>query len=1577
MRIGLVCILIGLAASLQASASFTFPSSFSFSGAQVFIDLVESGNTADVAIDFDFDNDGTPDQSVDTDDEGRAVAVLDPSGWSFPRDIKVRGNDGVSPGSWSTITITQSSPSSRSNATAAPDALNYPAHTCTCSNNCGPKVMSPDSFDSSYEATSHGVNVVDGTVITSIGVLGFQSRMLGFNISLHHHSLTEYSGPMGESVSHTYNMHVVQTSSTTAQVVTPALRVFDLNHDSGSDWHYISGFLGNWVRNADRNRWEFTHHTGAVFEFAIGLTDLPGPLVRISEPNGNRTKVVMDYSGFIESVVTDLEQSVSFNYNGSGLLTSITDPLSRTFTLSYDGSSRLTDVSFPASTYVNVSSGTLNTTDALSETTGARTIALYYWDINYANHISELRDARGEAQWELDFDASGRVETKTINGNNVVYTYYDDLYTGMGLPNVMVTPVAQPLADTGNTVTRVTDRMGNITDYEMHGSGGGPVSSKGKYGLRRKVTYTEDGKGNTPLRSGEPDFWEERWVFDCNCLAPFIHMLPYSSAVSPSYDSNGVDTSMPREVWDYNNDTTRRQIVSYELLGAYGEQIKWTKTYQDFDPSTNKYSRELTFTPPQDYDSNALYTSLSFMHEYTYDSYGNRLSHIFPDVTRGVTSTQTATETWTYNAYGQPDVYTDANGNKTKYEYHTSPTSPAYTINEKNTYAGYLKKVTRGYTGSSDTVVNLATQYEVNAIGMVTEMTDPMGKEYTTQYHNIGEVKLQQLPEVTLKSGTATYETRYYYDRAGHRIRVARKNIDFTGSAYTNTDIDTSYSFDDVGNVLKVNVEVDNTNGNDLVTEYAYNANDQQIAVQQPEGNRTFYTYDERRMPLRTFYGIESGTSITHNYPALTATTLTPSFVGYTESTYDSRGNVTSRRDGRGNSSTYFYDFAGRQTASRDALGLGSVTVYDDASQVLTSLAGKVTSGGAIDTGDPYLRSYSRYDERGRRYASIHDANLANDESTVVDPTNSGVNPKYVSHFDKVSRTTKSEDALGHDTDYTYDAANRTLTVTDAYGNKVTNTYDANSNVTQVDELEKAGPGVSGSDETYVTMFEYDELNRRIRTRVRGLLSAGPSYAVDHSSFVFYDSTGTIRLHADAEGKWSKITHDDLGRVSLFQRYDGDPTGSPNELYRTLTEYDDNSRVTKTTAYSDVGNLSTSKQETLYDYDDLNRRVRVVHPDSDDPIDGSGNGTDSTWDRISYEYDANSNMVRMIDQREVTMEYTYDAGNRMTYVTGDLSVDFTSSNREFTFDSLNRMTEAENEQTKIVRTFDDLGRMINEAQSIHLTGSIGSGALHVVNVGYTSYNLDSNLLTMDITGTSGLEDLKVDYSYDNLHRKDEIDARYFDENYSHEVADYDYFGPGRLVKRTYGNGAFLTVGYDGKRRIDEYVTKNAETTPELLVGFEYAYDDVDNPLYTKWQHDGNKYDNYNYDDLYRLTDVIYRDASSKDYTSYGGSWASGNYSNYLYDDVSNRLEATDADPFGNVTATSDVYTPNVANEYTQVERDSTNQNPSHDRAHNMTSIPVRPGSDVEAGNNVSATAVYDTFGQLANIKAGSNPKHFY
>jgi hypothetical protein len=140
---------------------------------------------------------------------------------------------------------------------------------------------------------------------------------------------------------------------------------------------------------------------------------------------------------------------------------------------------------------------------------------------------------------------------------------------------------------------------------------------------------------------------------------------------------------------------------------------------------------------------------------------------------------------------------------------------------------------------------------------MTTRRTDPRGFSYDTEYNKLQEKTRWTEPLVTLRNGQQVrYETRCIYDGAGNKVMERRSNIDLDGGLPANAWIDRSRSYDDVNNLLSERIEVDDNDANDLVSRNAYDRNDDPAVTQKPEGNREFVIYDERRLRLKSFYGV-------------------------------------------------------------------------------------------------------------------------------------------------------------------------------------------------------------------------------------------------------------------------------------------------------------------------------------------------------------------------------------------------------------------------------------------------------------------------------------------------------------------------------------------------------------------------------------------------------------------------------------------------------------------------------------------------------------------------------------------------
>ena len=1120
------------------------------------------------------------------------------------------------------------------------------------------------------------------------------------------------------------------------------------------------------------------------------------------------------------------------------------------------------------------------------------------WHAAAASDLAAVTDGRGATPLQIAYDGAGRVNFLTINGNVETIEYLP-----LGLPAALA-----PL-DPGNRVVRVIDREGNIADFEIHGLAGGPLGGKGIAGLRRLVQWTERGKGNPPLRTSEPDYYETRILHDCDCLKEAVATDPFANTTPGlAFDANQIPTNYPRAIYTHN---AFRQVL--QLVATDGtESITIRNTYQpNAFGDSNEYSRVTTITDPREFDSNPIYAGADIVHRYEYDARGNTISHRSPQATLGQAAPQLIVESWDYNQFGQQVSHTDPNGNITRTEYH-SGSSVGGDVNTPGTFGGYPSAVVSGAPGSADSAPALRVSFRVNAFGMPTEITDGRGFVSHRTFNDLKELVGVAQPPVTLGNGMIVqYESRSLFDAAGNPVLRRRNNIDADGTLAPDPWIDRSASFDAIGNVLAQRVEVDGNPANDLVSEMAYDRNDRLIVVQLPKGNRKFHVYDERNLPFRTFYGIEAGPGVTASYPpSKLATTLGGAgFVGLTTYSYDSRANQVQIVDGRGNSFDAHYDFLSRLVATSDQNGNGTIIEYDDASNGLTIRAGEVDKATGIPVTIEAV-SYRRYDEVGRLYQTVHDIDLGTDESAALDPDD-GANSSFRRQFDAAGRIIGTTDANGNTTSARFDGANRLVRRRDALGNLADLEYDQNSNLVRVSELETAGPGATGADESYVTTVVWDELNRARETHELGL--NGNSF--DHVAVRHYDSRNNLRVVVDPEGTATVHTYDALNRNLVRQVFDSDPlAGGATELERTAVRYDANSNVVARIAIGDLANPGATQQVTRTAFDELDRAIREIKPDSDDPVDGSNHGPDGIFDRQEVIYDENSNAVRFVDQRGVVSNRQFDPGNRMTALQLALPGGIPGETRRtFQYDHVNRPVVARNDYAEITTEYDSLSRTVAETQAIRLDGQgFLAGYQFPIRVEH-GYDKQSNLVECAVLDGPAT-DLHVQCGRDALHRTDSISAAYFGSG-MHSIAAYSFFGRGRVQTCRLGNGVVHARSYDTKRRVS--VCEWKDPGNNLLAGFEYGYDRMNNALFESVLHDGGRFDHYQYDRRYQLTGVEYRSASPAPPAVPANQ--------FLFDSNYSRVAAVFSGPMGG-PPTSDQYQKNLANEFTGILR---NGNPAN------------------------------------------------
>ena len=883
-----------------------------------------------------------------------------------------------------------------------------------------------------------------------------------------------------------------------------------------------------------------------------------------------------------------------------------------------------------------------------------------------------------------------------------------------------------------------------------------------------------------------------------------------------------------------------------------------------------------------------------------------------------------------YNPFGQKTSTVDPEGNVHTYTYfsETDPdgdgnlsAAPADGRTLNATTGGYLaEEITDTASdpirnnGTNPTPVNIAMAYTYDDVGNQTSMTDGRGIRTDYVVNELNQVvRTIRAADV---SGTASvdpveplaltafaYIENVFYDFNDNIIR--REVEDRGDTSNTGGFIDKTIDYDILDNRIQMTQEVDITET--LVTQYRYDANENQTLVIQPEGNATTSLYDERDLLFQTTPGALNATAETLGAPSgpYDPRGGVPSTTTYN---YDSNQNLIETVDAddtdnaSGNNSTiagdgdamlYVYDGFDRRVATIDAVGNESFVTYDPVNNI-TSETRRGPIGGASPTDnlgannvDLSITEY-QYDERNRRIQEdrvlfVSPGVVTERTPSITDGAQTPGDDRVTirMEYDRKSRQTflVQDDLDTYQTEY--DGANRVIKTMDPEGNIVQRAYDDNHNVIEVKETDISQ--IAGvADEAFLTTFFYDSLNRR-QQQVDN---------IGQTLFFRYDSRNNQVARADAQGPLtgSSIirrafangaltvnTINDFGNVTVYE-YDGINRKTREDVVLTASGEGDGVTIgvdlfgvkmgtpTPDTSQSGDGlitvrydwdqnslltNLTDDNgNQTQYTYDNLNRKLTETRGISVAPGLADRDDPDTT---ITYEFDQDHNIIQTTDENGSIIAYTFDAINRQTACsinrapgvigTAAMTHEYDGLSRSTGLTDNNDPIDASDDSV-ITYVYDSLSRIIEETQQI------GSLPAKAISSGWNAENLR--------TGLTYPNGRSLDYTYDGLDRLDTI----ADQGVAQPIVDYDYIGANRVLEREYPlNGTRLTylnddgdtdVGYDGLRRPIQH--RNVRSDNTILVGFTHSYDRMNNKLNEDKLHDPINNEDYAYDSAYRLID---------------------------------------------------------------------------------------------------------------------------
>lgn len=726
----------------------------------------------------------------------------------------------------------------------------------------------------------------------------------------------EVSSALGRGWAFSYDMSLSVDSETGDATVI---------NDNGSRTRFYStseGFaapprvLATLVENED-GTYTYTVKARTIYTF-----DASGKLTAIADLNGNGTTLAYDEAGQLHTATDGAGRTFTFSYDEAGRIEGIEDSTGRSVGYGYDEAGYLaevTDIRGAHERFTYDEEGLLltredargnvvltNTYDEtgriVTQTDGLEDETTYGYTEGERTTTTEVTDPRGYVTKYMY--ENGILEKKIEaygTSYHVTWSYeYDPATLGVSAvtdPNGHMTRMTY---DANGNRTSTEDALGNRTE-SIYDSLDDLLEHTDANGVTTTYEYDENGnllEASTPLVGSEP---------------------AESSTVEYAYESE----AHPGDVTAITDPNGHAAHFSYDTAGNLESQIDAAgdETTYAYDERGDRLS-EVSPRGNAEGAEPAEYTAT-----FTYDTAGDRLTAADPLGNE---------REWSYDADGNVETETDANGHTTTYSYDAANQRvAAERPNGQIESTAYDKD---GDVESQTDGLEHTTSYAYDPLGHLKEMTDPLGRKIVYVYDEAGNLASSEDPlgRTTAYAHDAANEltgiaydeepakdVSYGYDAAGHRTSMS----DATGES--------SYEYDSLGWLVAT------TDGNGDTTEYGYDL----------AGNETSITYPNGKTVAREFDSAERLESVSDWLGNTTSFAYNP----------DSGLTGTTFPEGTGNVDEYGYDRADRMSEVQMKQGtetLASLAYSRDEAGQIESLTSEGLPGAEEEAFE--------YDENGR-----------------------------------------------------------------------------------------------------------------------------------------------------------------------------------------------------------------------------------------------------------------------------------------------------------------------------------------------------------------------------------------------------------------------------------------------------------------------------------------------------------------------------------------------------------------------------------------------------------------------------------
>lgn len=1176
-----------------------------------------------------------------------------------------------------------------------------PAAPCNC------YLTQPDRFGHRSHQPADSVHLFSGEFYEEWIDMHIPGVGLDFLWVRTYRSRLETDGVMGHQWDHSYNIRI---------------------EADGADVILYGG-------NARRDR--LTAPPGGAYEtdgiFASGQFE-PGGAFVLSFGNGGEWRLApLDGSpaeGKIQEIGDRYGNTLQFTYDASGRLTQIVDTLGRPIDVSYDSAGRVIQVADHAGRttqfahYDGISVGGA-AGDLMSVTTTAvvgtptqndfpagKTTTYLYDD---AHRLTEIVLPSGRSLVQNSYATSGPSAGEIIRQDWDSATGHFNFWSAAVIPDPA----------NGNAVRHsiVNDPLGVVREYFYDAENRCVWQQEFTgFGDPTVPTTPTTNRPTGPLRSSDPPFFETRLEWNEDSLQTQV-TLPNGNVQQVVYERSLNSGASPQ-----TRGNPRQSLRSPGTHVPAGDQSQTIEQWQ-YLPGFGGCCAHEFVTEHQNVCGDTT--------THSYDGAANRVQTQQP--IPGATV----------------DMEYDSAGRLTAVVHPSHQSGPPFE-RRRDEFLYHTSGVGEGYLATR--IVNagglgLTTQFEYDAVGNLTSVTDPAGADAQYEYNALDQVVRKLTRPVDSTSGVR-YESLYFYDDDDALVRVCRENRDGDGLIVTgNVYITSMFEYDARGHLTRTCEEFGSFDvplsppqldcaglppSDFVTTELLYDEMGQLIHLRFGEAtdgtqsaNTETHVRDERGLLFQHIRGAGSTAESTDQYD------------------YDANGNVTRVERGLPAGSkvtTNSYDGYDRLVETVDPMG-NVTTQHFDAADRLTNLR---SDGELVDL--PGSTANLRLWELVQQYDAL--GRLTQEDVAFFDPVTQApiddgsrtTTTSYNPNSQWISRT----DDDGATTTMAYDSVARPTMITDALGNVRQFMYDANSRITTILEVEV--PTISTVPvETYLTSSSYDGLGR--------LTSHSDSSGNTHT--FSYDSRGNRVAHVDARGNRTTIEVDGMNRELASHREmtdNGVGTGTVVSILTTTQSWDRSSRL--------VARSDGNGNATQYQYDELNRLTQVIFAD----------GTTR-----STTYDTCDDPVSVTDANGSTIATTHDLLGRPTErtITPGSGVSSDTTFESLRYDGLSRLVSGEDDDSLMSRSYDSLYHLTTESLNGLSVTNTWDGVGNMLSISYPNGR-------------------QVQCAYDLLRRKTSIS----EAPGGFLLASYEYIGPEhRVLTRSCGTGTDLTYSYDGARRI--------------------------------------------------------------------------------------------------------------------------------------------------------------------------------